>query len=437
VVEPTEDETVLILRGLQERYEEHHGLKYTNEAIDATAQLAARHITGRQLPDKAIDLMDEVGSMARLRGLERVDVGEVEETVALMARIPPKSVSTEDRDRLKNLGDDLRRVIFGQDGAIEMVVTSIKMSRAGIGHILKPVGSFLFAGPTGVGKTELSRQLALTLGVEFHRFDMSEYMEKHSVSRLIGAPPGYVGFDQGGLLTDAVHKTPHCVLVMDEIEKAHQDVFNILLQIMDHATLTDNNGRKTDFRNVIVILTTNAGSREAAKKSMGFVEHKAVGKAEEQLKRLFPPEFRNRLDATVWFNSLPEPVILQIVDKFLLELEQQLGERDVTLAATEAARHHFAKEGFSDEFGAREMARVIQEKVKRTLADEILFGELRQGGRAEIDFVDGKVVIRALGRPKPPPVPEEEAVEEEEPAAEPAPDATVGGNGGGESDGAA
>jgi len=436
VVEPTEDETVLILRGLQGRYEEHHGLKYTNEAIDATAQLAARHITGRQLPDKAIDLMDEVGAMARLRGLETVEVGEVEETVALMARIPPKSVSTEDRDRLKNLGEDLRRVIFGQDDAIEMVVTAIKMSRAGIGHLLKPVGSFLFAGPTGVGKTELARQLALTLGVEFHRFDMSEYMEKHSVSRLIGAPPGYVGFDQGGMLTDAVHKTPHCVLVMDEIEKAHPDVFNILLQIMDHATLTDNNGRKTDFRNVIVILTTNVGAREASKKSMGFVESKAVGKAEEQLKQLFPPEFRNRLDATVWFNSLPEPVILQIVDKFLLELEQQLGERDVTLMATDAARYHFAREGFSDEFGAREMARVIQDKVKRTLADELLFGKLRKGGRAEIDYVDGKVLIRAIGKPKPPPLPEEET-SEQPPEEEAAPEAGAGGDGGGEADGAA
>jgi ATP-dependent Clp protease ATP-binding subunit ClpA len=276
----------------------------------------------------------------------------------------------------------------------------------------------------------LARQLALTLGVEFHRFDMSEYMEKHSVSRLIGAPPGYVGFDQGGLLTDAVHKTPHCVLVMDEIEKAHPDVFNILLQIMDHATLTDNNGRKTDFRNVIVILTTNAGAREAARKSMGFVEVKAVGKAEEQLKQLFPPEFRNRLDATVWFKSLPEPVILQIVDKFLLELEQQLVEREVTLVATDAARHYFAREGFSDEFGAREMARVIQERVKRTLADEILFGKLRQGGRAEIDFVDGKVVIHAIGHPKPPVLPEEEAADEES-EEEPVPESEGGGGDGG------
>jgi len=415
VVEPTEDETIQILKGLQPRYEEHHGLKYTNEAIEAIARLSAKYITGRQLPDKAIDLLDEVGSMVRLRGKPTVELGHVEETVALMARIPPKAVSTEDRDRLRNLDEDLERVIFGQDEAIASVATAIKLARAGIGHIEQPVGSFLFAGPTGVGKTELAKQLAYSLGVEFVRFDMSEYQEPHSVSRLIGAPPGYVGFDQGGLLTDAVHKTPHCVLVMDEIEKAHQKVYDILLQVMDHASLTDSNGRKTDFRNVILIMTTNAGARDAAKKSMGFVESKAVGRAEAELKRRFAPEFRNRLDATVWFNSLPEPVILQIVDKFLLELEQQLVEKDITLLATESARAYFAKEGFSDEFGAREMGRVIQEKVKRPLADEILFGKLEHGGRAEIDFVDDKIVIHAVGKPKPPP-------KREEPESEPEPE---------------
>ncbi len=401
VVEPSEEETVQILKGLQPKYEEHHGRKYTNAAIDATAKLAAKHITGRQLPDKAIDLLDEVGAMAKLEAIDPIEVSHVEMTVALMARIPPKSVSTEDRDRLRNLDEDLRRVIYGQDDAVGSVVTAIKMSRAGIGSPNKPVGSFLFAGPTGVGKTELAKQLAYSMGVEFLRFDMSEYMEKHSVSRLIGAPPGYVGFDQGGLLTDAVHKTPHCVMVMDEIEKAHPDVYNILLQVMDNASLTDNNGRKTDFRNVILILTTNAGSREAARKSLGFVETKAIGRAEEELKRRFPPEFRNRLDGIVWFNSLPEAVILQIVDKFLLELEQQLVEREVTLVATEAARRFFAKEGFSDEYGAREMGRVMQDHVKRPLADELLFGKLEHGGRAEIDLVDGKVVIHAVARPKP------------------------------------
>jgi len=304
-------------------------------------------------------------------------------------------VSTEDRDKLKNLETDLFQVIYGQDAAVGMVVTAIKMSRAGIGSPRKPVGSFLFAGPTGVGKTELARQLALHLGIEFHRFDMSEYMEKHAVSRLIGAPPGYVGFEQGGLLTDAVHKTPFCVVVMDEIEKAHRDVFNILLQIMDHATLTDNNGRKTDFRNTIIIMTTNAGAREASGRGVGFGAPASSSRAEKVLKDVFPPEFRNRLDALVMFEHLPEEVILRIVDKFLAELEQQLFEQDVTLVATDRAREFFMKEGYKPEFGAREMGRVIQEHVKRPLADELLFGDLREGGHAEIDFEDGKIIIRA------------------------------------------
>jgi ATP-dependent Clp protease ATP-binding subunit ClpA len=409
VVEPTVDEAVQILRGLRERYESHHGLAYSDEALEACAKLAAKHITGRQLPDKAIDLLDEVGAAARLAGRSVVEIDDVEAAVARIARIPPKAVSVEDRDRLRNLGEDLKRVIFGQDEAIDAITTSIKMSRAGIGHPDKPTGSFLFAGPTGVGKTELARQLASALGVEFIRFDMSEYMEKHSVSRLIGAPPGYVGFDQGGQLTDAVHKTPHCVLVMDEIEKAHTDIFNILLQVMDHGTLTDNNGRKTDFRNVVLIMTTNAGARDAASKSLGFVEQQASGRAESTLKRIFPPEFRNRLDATVWFNNLPEPVILKVVDKFLLELEGQLVEKDVTLEATEAARAFFAKEGYKPEFGAREMSRVIQQHVKRQLADEILFGVLSKGGIAIIDYVDGEVTIGHRPRPEGPPEPGPEA----------------------------
>jgi ATP-dependent Clp protease ATP-binding subunit ClpA len=335
-------------------------------------------------------------------------------------------VSTEDRDRLKNLRGDLKRLIFGQDRAVEAVVDAIKMNRAGIGHPHKPVGSFLFAGPTGVGKTELAKQLAHALGVAFHRFDMSEYMEKHSVSRLIGAPPGYVGFDQGGLLTDAVHKTPHCVIVLDEIEKAHPDIYNILLQVMDNATLTDNNGRKSDFRNVVLILTTNAGARLAAKKDLGFGRQPgeepkegskasavgAEGRVGDVLKDVFPPEFRNRLDAVVWFEHLDRSVVLDIVGKFLLELESQLSEREVTLQATEAARGFFAEKGYSREYGAREMGRVIQDHVKRKLADELLFGELVNGGVATIDLVDGEIVLRCEGRPpkaddaEAPPVPE-------------------------------
>jgi ATP-dependent Clp protease ATP-binding subunit ClpA len=397
VLEPSIDDAIRILAGLQPQYEAHHGLTYTVAAIEACVRLAARHINGRQLPDKAIDVLDESGSMARLRQLAVVDVAEVEETISRLARIPPKSVSSEDRDRLRNLSSDLRSVIFGQDPAIDAVVTAIKLSRAGIGSPTKPVGCFLFAGPTGVGKTELAKQLAKQLGIEFTRFDMSEYMEKHTVSRLIGAPPGYVGFDQGGLLTDAVHKTPHCVLLMDEIEKAHPDLFNILLQVMDHATLTDNNGRKTDFRNVILVLTTNAGARDAAGRNVGFGQGFAFDKADATMKRTFPPEFRNRLDAIVSFEALSEPVILRIVDKALLELERQLAERHVTLSATDAARQFFAREGYKPEFGAREMGRVIQEYVKKPLADLLLFGSLERGGHVEIDHVEGQVVV--LPRP--------------------------------------
>jgi ATP-dependent Clp protease ATP-binding subunit ClpA len=406
VTEPTVDDAVLILKGLQGRYEEHHQLTYSPEAIEQSVKLASRYITDRQLPDKAIDVMDEVGAAVHLAKRPAVDVGDVEQTIARIARIPPKQVSTEDADKLKHLESDLRRVIFGQDPAIEAVVTAIKLSRAGIGSPRKPVGSFLFAGPTGVGKTELARQLALVLGVAFHKLDMSEYMEKHTVSRLIGAPPGYVGFEQGGLLTDAVHKTPHCVVVLDEIEKAHPDIFNILLQIMDSATLTDNNGRKTDFRNAIVILTTNAGAREQARGALGFTKNVAAARADTVLKDVFPPEFRNRLDAVVVFAHLPEEVILLIVDKFLLELEQQLVERNVTLSATDAARKFFLREGYKPEFGAREMGRVIQEYVKKPLADEILFGALAKGGHAEVDLVDGKIVVRAKATEAAPPAAE-------------------------------
>ena len=394
VGEPTADETVQILKGLQSQYEKHHGLVYDDDAVEACARLAAKHITGRKLPDKAIDVLDESGSVGKLRKLARVDLPLVEETIARMARIPPKSVSTQDKDRLRELESDLKRLIYGQDKAVDAVVTAIKMSRAGLTAPNKPVGSFLFAGPTGVGKTELAKQLAHALGVEFHRFDMSEYSEKFTVTRLIGAPPGYVGFDQGGQLTDAVHKTPHCVVVMDEIEKAHPDIFNILLQVMDAATLTDQHGRKTDFRNVILILTTNAGARESTIKNVGFMPGSVNDKSEAALKRLFPPEFRNRLDQVVMFAPLPEPIILQIVDKFLVELEQQLGDRQVSLSATEPARAFFAREGFKPEFGAREMARVVTEHVKKPLADLILFGELANGGQAEIDLVDGKIVVR-------------------------------------------
>jgi ATP-dependent Clp protease ATP-binding subunit ClpA len=407
VDEPSIDEAILILAGLKSRYEDHHDLKYTDEAIEACVKLSARHINDRRMPDKAIDVLDEVGAANRLANREEVDVHEVEEAIARIARIPPKQVTTEDRDKLKNLEPDLKHVIFGQDEAIDAVVASIKLSRAGIGSPRKPTGSFLFAGPTGVGKTELARQLAQHLGVSFHRFDMSEYMEKHSVSRLIGAPPGYVGFEQGGLLTDAVHKTPHCVVVMDEIEKAHQDVFNILLQVMDHATLTDNNGRKTDFRNVILIMTTNAGAQFAGRKAVGFGGKDGPSKSREVLDKVFPPEFRNRLDAVVDFNELPEPVILQIVDKNLLELEQQLVERQVTINATDAAREFFAKEGYKPAYGAREMGRVVQQYVKKPLADEILFGDLSDGGHAEVDYLPGEgdekgeVVINVVRKGQP------------------------------------
>ncbi len=402
VGEPSVGEAIDILKGLRPRYEEHHKVKFTDAAIEAAAQLSARHISGSHLPDKAIDVMDEAG--ARVRLMPEADRPEeirpplIEEVVAKIARIPTRSVSMSDRIKLGSMEEDLKRLIYGQDQAIDQIVTAIKLARAGLGNPEKPTGCFLFAGPTGVGKTELAKQLAATMGVEFIRFDMSEYMEKHTVSRLIGAPPGYVGFDQGGQLTDAVNKHPYSVVVLDEIEKAHPDLFNILLQVMDHATLTDNNGRKADFRNVILIMTTNAGSREMASVKIGFGEG-GIGDnrdGKKALERLFTPEFRNRLDATVFFDALPIEVIKKVVDKFLAQLEGQLTEKHVHLEVSEAARTWFAEHGYDKAMGARPMARIIQSTLKAPLANEILFGNLKEGGVAHIDAVNDEIVIRCV-----------------------------------------
>ncbi len=388
VTEPSVAETVEILLGLKARFEEHHGITYTAEALKAAAELAARHINERHLPDKAIDVVDEAGARQRLKPLtERanaIDVGHIEEVVARMARIPPKSVSTSDREILKSLERNLKLVIFGQDRAIEALSSAIKMARSGLGDQRKPVGSFLFAGPTGVGKTEVTRQLAIALGVEFLRFDMSEYMERHTVSRLIGAPPGYVGFDQGGLLTEAVTKHPHCVLLLDEIEKAHPDVFNLLLQVMDHGTLTDNNGRKADFRHVIIVMTTNAGAQEMARPSIGFTHQDNASDAMEAIRRLFTPEFRNRLDAVIQFSSLDPHTIERVVDKLILEVEMQLEQKGVSIVLDDAARRWIAEKGYDPKMGARPMARTLQEHIKRPLAEELLFGRLVGGGQVRV-----------------------------------------------------
>ncbi len=407
VGEPSVAEAIEILKGLRSRYEAHHQVRYSDAAIAAAAELSARHINGSHLPDKAIDVMDEAGARVRLmaeadRPVE-IRPPLIEDVVAKMARIPPRTVSTTDKDKLANLERDLRQAIFGQDSAIDQIATAIKLSRAGLGHPDKPTGNFLFAGPTGVGKTELAKQLAKTLGVEFLRFDMSEYMEKHTVSRLIGAPPGYVGFDQGGLLTDAINKHPYCVLLLDEIEKAHPDLFNILLQVMDHATLTDNNGRKADFRNVVLIMTSNVGSREMAAAKLGFgggpgVDPKA-GKG--ALERMFTPEFRNRLDAVVFFDGLPPEVIKQVAQKFIDELDGQLASKKVQLDVTPAALAYFADKGYDRAMGARPMGRVISEAIKKPLANEILFGALVHGGVAKIDFVDGAIAITYESAPPP------------------------------------
>jgi ATP-dependent Clp protease ATP-binding subunit ClpA len=390
LAEPTVDEAHQILKGLKSRYEEHHGVTYTDNALRSAAELAAKHINDRFLPDKAIDVIDEAGASAQVKpsaGAKKVvRTKDVEHVVATIAKIPPRSVSVDDRERLATLDRDLKLTVFGQDEAIHTLVSAIKLSRAGLGHPEKPIGSFLFAGPTGVGKTEVAKQLATALGVQFVRFDMSEYMEKHTVSRLIGAPPGYVGFDQGGLLTDAIRRTPHAVLLLDEIEKAHPDLFNILLQVMDHATLTDNNGRKADFRNVILIMTTNAGAAEMAAAAIGFGGRSNLDKGPKAIERLFVPEFRNRLDAIVSFHSLSPEVVERVVDKFVMELDAQLNEKKVFLELTPAARKYLAAKGYDPTFGARPMARLIQQEIKRALAEEILFGRLKDGGKATIDL---------------------------------------------------
>jgi ATP-dependent Clp protease ATP-binding subunit ClpA len=392
ITEPSVQDTVDILRGLKSRYEEHHGIKYEDDALRAAAELAARHINDRHMPDKAIDVVDEAGANLRLQPVDKraqsVTVTQIENVVARIARIPPKNVSMSDRDVLKNLERNLKLTIFGQDKAIEALSAAIKMSRSGLGDQRRPVGSFLFSGPTGVGKTEVTRQLAIAMGVEFVRFDMSEYMERHTVSRLIGAPPGYVGFDQGGLLTEAIAKHPHCVLLLDEIEKAHPDVFNLLLQVMDHGTLTDNNGRKADFRHVIIVMTTNAGAFEMSRPSIGFTQSDSGADGMEAIRRLFSPEFRNRLDSVIQFGSLDQDTIERVVDKVLVEAEAQLEQKGVSISVDEPARRWIAKRGYDPKMGARPMARIIQEFIKRPLAEELLFGKLVNGGHVEVSLSD-------------------------------------------------
>ncbi len=396
VEQPTVDETVQILRGLKSRFEEHHEVTYTSEGLSVAAELADRYINERFLPDKAIDVIDEAGARTRLFDRKEgevpvIDVEQIEEVVSFIARIPPKNVSASDVDALKNLERDLKMVVFGQDDAISNLASAIKMSRSGLGKPDKPIGSFLFSGPTGVGKTEVTRQLSLTLGVELIRFDMSEYMERHTVSRLIGAPPGYVGFDQGGLLTDSINKHPHAVLLLDEIEKAHPDVFNLLLQVMDHGTLTDNNGRKADFRNVIIVMTTNAGAVAVSRNSVGFTKQDNSTDDTEAINKLFTPEFRNRLDSIVRFKPLGRDVISKIVDKELLEVERQLLDKDVQLDVDQSAREWIAENGYDEAMGARPLSRLIQEEIKRGLADELLFGKLQKGGVATISVAGGKL----------------------------------------------
>lgn len=397
--EPTIEQTIEILKGLKARFEMHHGVRYTSGALSTAAELAARYINDRHLPDKAIDVIDEAGAAQKILPKSRqkkiINKTEIEEIVAKIARIPAKTVSSNDKNVLRHLARDLKNIVFGQDKAIDALSTAIKMARSGLGNPQKPIGSFLFSGPTGVGKTEVARQLAYVLGVELIRFDMSEYMERHAVSRLIGAPPGYVGFEQGGLLTEAVTKHPYAVLLLDEIEKAHIDIFNVLLQVMDHGTLTDNNGRKADFRNIIIILTTNAGAESLSKPSMGFTNGRAAGDEMNEIKRLFSPEFRNRLDAIISFNMLNEAVILQVVDKFLLQLEQQLAEKHVEIHFSDALRHYLAQHGFDPLMGARPMARLIQDTIRKALADELLFGRLTSGGEVTATLDDsGKIILQ-------------------------------------------
>ncbi|ELX13339.1 MULTISPECIES: ATP-dependent Clp protease ATP-binding subunit ClpA [Oxalobacteraceae] len=404
VNEPTVEQTVQILRGLKSRFEEHHGVKYSSSALSTAAELAARFINDRHLPDKAIDVIDEAGAAQRIlpKSKQKKTIGktEIEDIIAKIARIPPQTVNQDDRSKLQTIDRDLRNVVFGQDPAIEALASAIKMARAGLGKTDKPIGSFLFSGPTGVGKTEVAKQLAFILGIELIRFDMSEYMERHAVSRLIGAPPGYVGFDQGGLLTEAITKKPHAVLLLDEIEKAHPDIFNILLQVMDHGTLTDNNGRKADFRNVIIIMTTNAGAESLQKTSIGFTNSKQAGDEMADIKRMFTPEFRNRIDATISFRALDEEIILRVVDKFLMQLEEQLHEKKVEAIFSEKLRKFLAKKGFDPLMGARPMARLIQDMIRKALADELLFGRLVTGGRVTVDL-DEKDQVK-LEFPEPP-----------------------------------
>ncbi|CAG0123905.1 ATP-dependent Clp protease ATP-binding subunit ClpA [Rhodocyclaceae bacterium] len=397
VPEPSVEQTIEILKGLKPRFETHHGIKYSAAALTSAAELSARFINDRHLPDKAIDIIDEAGAAQRIlpKSKQKKVIGkhEIEEIIAKIARIPPRTVSSDDRNTLKTLDRDLKAVVFGQNKAIDTLARAIKMSRSGLGNPHKPIGSFLFSGPTGVGKTEVARQLAYSMGMPLHRFDMSEYMERHAVSRLIGAPPGYVGFDQGGLLTEAISKQPHCVLLLDEIEKAHPDIFNILLQVMDHGTLTDNNGRKADFRNVVIIMTTNAGAETLSKTQIGFTKSGVGGDEMAEIKRMFTPEFRNRLDAIVSFAPLDKEIILRVVDKFLMQLEEQLHEKKVEVVFTDTLKDMLAKNGFDPQMGARPMARLIQDTIRSALADELLFGRLAHGGKVTVD-VDAEDKIK-------------------------------------------
>ena len=417
VNEPTVEQTVQILRGLKSRFEEHHGVKYSSSALSSAAELAARFINDRHLPDKAIDVIDEAGAAQRIlpKSKQKKTIGktEIEDIISKIARIPPQTVNQDDRSKLQTIDRDLRNVVFGQDPAIEALSAAIKMARAGLGKTDKPIGSFLFSGPTGVGKTEVAKQLAFIMGIELVRFDMSEYMERHAVSRLIGAPPGYVGFDQGGLLTEAITKKPHAVLLLDEIEKAHPDIFNILLQVMDHGTLTDNNGRKADFRNVIIIMTTNAGAESLQKASIGFTTTKQAGDEMADIKRMFTPEFRNRIDATISFRALDEEIILRVVDKFLMQLEEQLHEKKVEAIFSEKLRKFLAKKGFDPLMGARPMSRLIQDMIRKALADELLFGKLVTGGKVIVDLDDKDEIKLDFPEPDAAPTPPPETVEVE------------------------
>jgi ATP-dependent Clp protease ATP-binding subunit ClpA len=406
VNEPSVEDTIKILKGLKPYFEEHHSVRYTAEAIKSAVELSDRYINDRKLPDKAIDVIDEAGAaqhlLAAAKRRKTIGAKEIEEIIAKIARIPPKNVSKDDQEVLRDLEKSLKRVVFGQNGAIEALSSSIKLARAGLREPEKPIGNYLFTGPTGVGKTEVAKQLASALGVELLRFDMSEYMEKHAVSRLIGAPPGYVGFDQGGLLTDGVDQHPHCVLLLDEIEKAHPDVYNILLQVMDHGELTDHNGRTVNFRNVILIMTSNAGAQEQAKAAIGFGRDRREGEDMAAVERTFTPEFRNRLDAVISFAPLGREVILQIVDKFVLQLEGQLIDRNVTIELTRAAADWIADKGYDDRMGARPLARVIQEHIKKPLAEELLFGKLAKGGIVRVGVKAGQIDLRIeeLERPR-------------------------------------